>query len=192
MKNYEELRTQYPEYISLDQFYRICKIAKRSAIYLIQHGIVPSITTDKKTWRYKIKIDDVITYLQCRDEVGSMIPRGAATSRKKKFRRTKTFYQLIKPGKEYQALKYFEHIYSEYTDVLTTADIIEMTGLNKSTVLKLLKSEKIKSMPNSPKYIIPKKYLLEFLITPRFIESNTISETYKKIIGGLELWINAK
>jgi hypothetical protein len=134
----------------------------------------------------------VITYLQRRDEVGSMIPRGAATSRKKTFRRNKTFLQLIKPGKEYQAKKYFEHIYSEYADILTTANIIEMTGLNKSTVLKLLKSGKIKSMTNSPKYIIPKKYLLEFLITPRFIESNTISETYQKIIGGLELWINAK
>jgi len=106
MKKYEELKTQYPEYISLDQFYRICKIAKRSAIYLIQHGIVPSITTDKKTWRYKIKIDDVITYLQRRDEVGSMIPRGAATSRKKKFAEIKLF-STNKTGKRISGEKVF-------------------------------------------------------------------------------------
>ena len=39
MKNYECNH----EYISLDQLYRICKISKRSALYLIQHGTTNSL-----------------------------------------------------------------------------------------------------------------------------------------------------
>lgn len=87
MEKYETLKNQYPEFISLDQLYRICRIAKRSALYLIQHGIIPAIDTGRTTWRYKIAIDDVITYLQRREQTGSMIrmiPMGAVTSRRHK------------------------------------------------------------------------------------------------------------
>jgi hypothetical protein len=48
-KKYDCLREQYPEYVSLDQLYRICGIAKRSALYLIQNDIIPSIDTEKRT-----------------------------------------------------------------------------------------------------------------------------------------------
>ena len=50
------------EICSIDQLYKICKIAKRSALYLIQHGIIPVTDTGKQTLRYKIALDDVITY----------------------------------------------------------------------------------------------------------------------------------
>jgi len=63
MEKYEELKVQYPEYISLDELSRICKIAKRSALYLVEHKIIPVIDTGKKTWRYKISLDAVIRYL---------------------------------------------------------------------------------------------------------------------------------
>ena len=193
VKKYEDLRKEYPEYISLYQLYRICKIAKQSALYLIQHGIIPVIDTGKKTWRYKIALDDVIIYLHRREKVGNMIPCGAVKSRiTKKVSNRKSFSQIIKPGMEWEIAEYFEYIYSEYDDVLKTSDIVEMTGLKISTVLKLLKSGQIKSLTDSPKYLIPKQYLLEFVVTPRFIESKTISETFKKVLGGFEIWRIAK
>ena len=197
MQNYEELRTQYPKHISLDQLYRICKISKRSALYLIQNGIIPATETSKKTWRYKISIDDVITYLNLRDKLGSMIPPGAASSRSKSrmdgmISNRESFSQMIKKGQEWEIAEYFKYIYTDYDDVLGTAEIVEMTGLNKSTILKLLKSGRIKSLSNKPIYRIPKKYLLEFVVTRRFIEAKTKSELFKKILGGFEIWKNAK
>ena len=193
MKKYKKLKDLYPEYISLDNLYKICKIAKRSALYLVQHGIIPAIDTGKQTWRYKIAIDDVITYLQRRDEVGSMIPHGAVNSRaKKNVNNRKLFSQVAILGQEAKVIEYFKYIYTEYDDILKIADISEMTGLNKSTISKLLKTGTIKSLEKKPIYLVPKQYLLEFLITPRFLESQTISETHKKILGGLEIWINAK
>jgi len=71
---YESLREQYPPHISLDQLHRICGIAKRSAKYLVEHGIIPAQDTGRQTWRYKIALDDVIIYLRRREQVGSMIP----------------------------------------------------------------------------------------------------------------------
>ena len=133
---YESLKEQYPEYISLDQLHRICKIAKRSAKYLVEHGIVPAQDTGKKTWRYRIAIDDVITYLRRREQVGSMIPYCASASRDSKIKRKantrRCFAQLVVPGLEHEIVEYFTFIYAEYSDVLTTLDIVEMTGLKKA------------------------------------------------------------
>ena len=197
MEKYATLKNRYPDLISLDDLYKICKISKQSARYLIEHGIIPAIDTGKKTWRYQIAIEDVITYLQHREKWGSMIPPGAVTSRQKNregntISNRKSFSQFITAGQELDIFEYFTHIYSDFDDILTTADITEMTGLHKSTVLKLLKSEKIKSISGSPKYLIPKQYLLEFVVTRRFIEAKSDSEVFKKILGGFEIWINAK
>ena len=192
---FEHLREQYPAHISLDQLHRICGIAKRSAKYLIDHGIIPSHYTGRQTWRYRIAIEDVITYLRCREQVGSMIPCGTATSRKNSARRISTrkcFAQLVVPGHESEIAEYFTFIYAEYDELLTAVDVVEMTGLEKSTVLKLLKAKAIKSIMTHPKYLIPKPYLLEFVITPRFINYRTNSEQFIKILGGFEIWKSAK
>jgi excisionase family DNA binding protein len=197
MKKYTALKTQYPKYISLDQLYRICKISKRSALYLIEHKIIPAIDTGKITWRYKIAIADVITYLNIRDKSGSMIPPGAVSSRKKertggRISTRKSFSQIVTQGQEQEIAEYFSFIYAEYDEVLSTNDVAEMTGLNKSTILKLLQNGYIKSLADTAAYRIPKQYLLEFVVTRRFIEAQTKSETFKKILGGFEIWKSAK
>jgi len=193
---YESLREQYPEYISLDQLHRVCGIAKRSAKYLVEQGIIPSQDTGKQTWRYRIALDDVIAYLRRREQVGSMIPCGSATSRKPKETRMistrKCFAQMVTPGQESEIAEYFDYIYADCGELLSTLDIVEMTGLEKSTVLKLLKAGAVKSIMTRPKYLVPKQYLLEFVVTPRFIEYRTNSDYFKKILGGFEIWKNAK
>ena len=139
MGKYQSLKEQYPEQISLDQLYRICRISKRSASYLIQHGIIPAVDTGRKTWRYKIALNDMITYLLRREKLGSMIPAGAVSSRPNCKRIIhKTFAQMIEPGQEPIVVEYLAFVYAEYADVLTTDDVSEMTGLNKSAIQKRL------------------------------------------------------
>lgn len=192
-KKYDTLREQYPEYVSLDQLYRICRIAKRTALYLIQHEIIPAIDTGKKTWRYKIALDDVITYLRRREQLGSMIPPGATSSRTKYPKKPRrTFASLIIQGEESAIAEYFSFIYNDYPDVLTTLDIVEMTGFAKRTVLQLLKDGEIDALRVGGRYMIPKQYLLSFVQTPRFIEAKSNSDNYIKILGGFEIWKTAK
>jgi excisionase family DNA binding protein len=192
-EKYTELKQAYPEYISLDQLYRICRISKRSALYLVQHEIIPVINTGKQTWRYKIAIDDVIIYLNRRDIYGSMIPPGAASSRpQNRASNRKSFAAFVLPGHEHEVADYFNYLYADYGEILTTADLIDMTGLEKSTVLKLLRAGHIKSVMVRPKYLVPKQYLLEFVVTRQFLEARTKSEYFIKILGGFEIWKTAK
>jgi len=197
METHTALKNKYPDFLSLDELSRVCKIAKRSARYLVEHGIIPAIDTGKRTWRYQININDVIIYLDYRDRFGSMIPPGAVTSRYKDRKNVatgnrKSFSQMITKGREWEIAEYFKFIYADCNDVLTTADIAEMTGLNRGTILKLAQSGKIKSLMNKPHYVIPKQYLLEFVVTQRFIEAKSNSELFKKILGGFEIWKTAK
>ena len=196
MQEHRTLKDRYGDFLSLDDLSKVCKISKKSARYLVEHGIIPAIDTGKKTWRYKIAVDDVITYLEKREKFGSMIPRGAVSSRRKgygsKNGKRLSFSQIIIQGQESEIAEYFSYIYTDYDEVLTTADIMEMTGLNKSTILKLLQDGHIKSLTSSPKYLIPKEYLLEFVVSRRFIEAKTDSELFRKVLGGYEIWKNAK
>jgi len=197
MEKYNALKNRHADFLSLDELSRVCKIAKKSARYLVEHGVIPAIDTGKQTWRYKISIDDVITYLKRREQVGSMIPRGMVSSRPKIRKKgvmgnRKSFSQLVAPGQESEVAQYFEYIYADCDEILTTYDLAEMTGLNQSTVTKLLKAGKIKSLEGRPKYLVPKQYLLEFVITQRFIDAKTKSETFMKILGGFEIWKTAR
>ena len=64
----EAIRSQYPKIISKDQVYRICHISKATALYLLQNGLIPNVDSGKKTRKYRIQLDDVIAYLQKREE----------------------------------------------------------------------------------------------------------------------------
>lgn len=181
LKKYEKLKQQYPEYISLDQLYRICRISKRSALYLVQNGIIPFVDTGKKTWRYKIALVDVITYLRRREQLGSMIPSGSVSSRcKRPNNPRKSYSSLVSPGNEGAIAEYFKYIYADCPSILTTADVTEMTGLCKKTILQYLKNGEIKSLGITNKYIIPKQNVLEFVASPVFIDCKSNSEAFKK------------
>lgn len=59
----------------------------------------------------------------------------------------------------------YESIFSEYNDVVTVDDIMQMLKIGKNTVYDLLRNKKIKSIQLGKKYIIPKRSIIEFLNT---------------------------
>lgn len=189
MKKYSYLKRQYPGYVSLDQFYRICKIAKRSAKYLVDNGIVPAIDTGKKTHRYQIAVDDVITYLRCRDREGSMIPTGLLTSGQREPSTRVSFSRLVALGQESVVAEFFQHTCADYPDVLTTADVVKITGISKSTILKMLETGHLKSISDNPR-LIPKAYLYEFVATRKFLALSSDSDAYKEVLEKFEMWRN--
>ena len=188
-KEYDKLREQYPEYISLEQLHQICRIAKRGARYLIANGIIPAIDTGKKTWRYQISIDDVILYLRRREPWGSMIPPGAVSSRPPSSKKPRISFSVIaKHGEENDVYRYFEQLYSGVGDIFTVPEIMMLTGLSNRTILLMLKGGDIKSIGSSPRYIVPKQYLMDFVSSRRFIEIKSHSETFHRLIDGFESW----
>lgn len=195
MEKYESLREQYPEYVNSTQLSKICQIDNHNVIYLLKKGIIPSIDTGKRAWRYKIAIDDVIIYLYQRDKCGTMIPPGDFKSKKSEEVKPaqKSFYEIVY-GYESELVEYFNFIYSDYKEVLTASDIAEMIGLNESTIRGYARNGFIKYLVgySNFKYLIPKQYLFEFMTTSRFIEAQSDSEDLKRILEGFEIWKTTK
>ena len=186
MKKYEKLRTQYPEYISLDQLRVICKIAKRSALYLVENGIIPAIDTGRKTWKYKISIDDVIAYLCQRDKRGSMIPDGAISSGV--INKKRSYSQVVEPGQEREVVVYFKHIYADYPDVLTVSDMAVMTGLCRKSLQRIIYEGHINYLEVARKYIIPKVHFWDYIASRHFIGAWSNSDDFIRILEGFEEW----
>ena len=145
------------------------------------------IDTGKKTWRYQIAIDDVIRYLQQRVKWGSMIPPGAVSSRQANIIKHRSSLSM-KRGSEKDVYRYFEQLYKDAGDVLTLPEIIILTGLSQRTVLLMLKEKEIKSLGSSPRYIVPKQYLLDFVSSRRYIDIKSNTDAFHKIVGGFDKW----
>lgn len=81
--DYSFLYDQYPEVITMDQLYRICHISKRKARWLLENGVISCKDSGKKTRRFKIKLEDVIEFLELRDAgfLNDMMPVGIFSSK---------------------------------------------------------------------------------------------------------------
>lgn len=191
MGTYDHLRSQFPEQVSLEQMYKICHMAKRSAKYLLDNGIVPCVDSGKKTCRYMIKIDDIIVYLESRARIGTQIPNGALTSRKSQHRFS--FASIIlNASNEVEVKHYFEFLYADFPDVVDTTDLVEMTGFHKSHLLKLLKSGEIEALNIDNTYFIPQSCVLNFVSSSHYLNSKSNSPKFLRILGGFEKWLTAK
>ncbi len=54
-------------------------------------------------------------------------------------------------------------IFTQYGDVVTVDEVMEMLKLGKNTVYNLLKDRKIESLRVGTRYVIPKKSVINFL-----------------------------
>ena len=56
-------------------------------------------------------------------------------------------------------------MFTQYDDVVSVEEVMDMLHLGRVTVYELLKSGKIKALKVGRKYIIPKKSVIEFIAT---------------------------
>jgi excisionase family DNA binding protein len=57
-----------------------------------------------------------------------------------------------------------EGVFDSYPDVVSVEEIQQMLRIGKNAVYTLLKDGEIKSIKVGKRYIVPKKYVVEFLI----------------------------
>ncbi|MCH5296899.1 MAG: helix-turn-helix domain-containing protein [Ruminococcus sp.] len=54
-----------------------------------------------------------------------------------------------------------EEMFSEYGDIVTVEEVMEMLQVGRVTVYRMLKSGKIRSLRIGKKYVVPKKSVVE-------------------------------
>ena len=191
MDDYEYLRMQFPAQISLNQMTKLCKISRRSAIYLLKHKIVPCKKKKiDKYWSYKIDREDAIYYLKQRTIKGSMIPRGAVNNKPSK-RPTKPKRPTI-VGTHQEIKRYFTHLLSESPDVLSVQETARATGLCQATILSFIKQGRLDVLDDYSRHWVPKPYLIRFMLSNTYLNSKSGANAYKRVIGGFEIWKAAK
>ena len=148
--SYQQILDEYPEYITKEQLYQICHISKKSAQNLLESGEIPCIDSGRKTHRFLIATADVVDYLQRRDSA----PRPAAHE---------------------TAVEKIRAALALYPDVLSVAQVSELTGRRSSTVTKWCRLNYIENIYAGGKTHIPKASLADFLVS-RWEEFQNIGE----------------
>lgn len=138
--SYQQILDEYPEYITKEQLYQICHISKKSAQNLLESGEIPCIDSGRKTHRFLIATADVVDYLQRRDSA----PRPAADE---------------------TAVEKIRAALALYPDVLSVAQVSELTGRRSSTVTKWCRLNYIENIYAGGKNHIPKASLADFLVS---------------------------
>ena len=155
---YEKLREEYPETITMEQFYQIAHISKRKASWLLTNGIVPCEDSGKQTRRFKIRLDDVINYLQ-KVQGGTLnvsIPSGIFASG-----------ATSKPPREYLDRDEMkgQFLADWYTspDMLTIKQASEISGYVGTSILRWVNQKQVKGVLYHERYLISKESLADFL-----------------------------
>lgn len=148
----QSIKSSYPKIISKDQLYRICHISKKTALYLLESGAIPSVNSGKKTRKYKIRIDDVITFLQERENnpLAFKPPENYYRGTNSGANLRKRFFipQELMP----EARAFFEDKLKRKKDVLTTSEVSKITGYSQKTVVDWYEKKEIK--PTSFKAVL--------------------------------------
>ena len=154
-----------PDELTKDQFYQLCHISKSTALYLLRSGKVPCEWTGKKTRCYKIKKEDVKTYLEKRGVFPELYsaPKGWYGT-----------HYVVRLSKELpedvlrQMLSYYEMLLRKYKDVVTVREVVALTGYARTTVNNWCNQGTLKSFRKGQRFYIPKVFLVDFFCSLSF------------------------
>lgn len=184
--NYSNLREEYPAIITLEQLYRICHISKRKGRWLLENGVIPCHDSGKRTRRFRIKLEDVITYLEdtANGKLTVAVPSGifSSNSTHAKQKKEQTLIDSFQfPGFLQDAVHYYEKNFIKYPEALDTDMVSKMTGFGKNAVNNWIRTGRLKVYCRMER-IIPKSYLLKFCATPYYISICLQSPKHKEDI----------
>ncbi|WP_409969928.1 helix-turn-helix domain-containing protein [Bengtsoniella intestinalis] len=177
MDQYERLLQKYPDYISKEQFYKICHISKSTALQLFQSNLVPVIDTKRKTRRYFIAKKDVIIYLRERNSD----PEKYHITRCKWMQSYESSGHLT-DARSRRIKVYITGQWQLESDVLTVADLRRLLGYQLQTIRKWLSDGTLASFKLGHIYYIPKQYAIDFVGSQTFYAFTRKTKEHIKIM----------
>lgn len=185
---FHSIMDNYPSVITKDQMYRICHISKKTALYLLQSGLVPSVDSGKKTRKYKIKTVDVVEYLKNRDIYPESYSAPIGWYQSKQSKQNKQNFSILSPKASEKMEAYYNYKLTIYPDVLNTQQISDFTGYKHSAINKWCKNSKIHYYLIRSAYKIPKQSLIAFMLSINFRCINQKSVKHRKMLMELSSW----
>lgn len=176
--SYEYLREQYPEIISKDQFYRICRISKRKARWLLENGLIPCEDSGKQTRRFRIRLEDVITFLEQRDAglLQDEIPIGIFSSGSHPSAQPR---QTLDSG---ALCAFLLERWADAPDMLTAQQAASLCGYGPTTINVWIGKGLVTAVQCRGRNLIPKESLAERLASRETQLSSNHPECYTELL----------
>lgn len=160
-ERFADVLSVYPDIISTTQVQEICGICRTKAYFLKRDGLIPyEKKRDWLTHYHEMRLMDVLAFLYKKelveDAVRACIRQLYATEIKK------------------------------YPDVLTTDNVMEITGYGKTSVNNWILHKKLKALKRGKKSFVPRVYLEQFLSSVNYSSIQVKSTKHKGIISTAE------
>lgn len=169
-----EKLNEYPTVLNKEQFREACHISKRTALYLLQSGLVKARNNGKKTRCWQIRKEDIIAYAEdCEKHPFRYHPPENWYIYEEQSRNCENDLRSIPAEEEYRSAAriYFQKLLEKEKDILTVPDVIRITGYGYNSVLRWIHKGELKThYAYKNKYYIPKIFLYN-LLTGTFYNS---------------------
>lgn len=178
--DYSFLRDQYPEVITMDQLYRICHISKRKARWLLENGVIPCEDSGKKTRRFKIKLGDVIEFLELRDAglLNDVMPVGIFSSEKYNYPPRQPRTRLDNGALQAFILDYWVDV----PDMLTVPQTVSLCGYSVTTIERWFQKKLLTGIRYRGMILISKEFISEWLTSDRGQSIQRQSVVHRELI----------
>lgn len=186
---FAQIRHNFPENMSKEQFYKTAHISKATALYLLESGKVPCEKSSKKTHRYTIRTEDVIEYMKDRERRPDKykVPARWRYHRPGTRERVRSFENeligLTKNQRE-KLRKYFMEQMQDADDLLNISKASKAIGYNCSTIRRWCNTRGLKNFRVSGDFYIQKQCLAEFLSGEYACGVKRKSVKHSKLISG--------
>ena len=176
--DYQYLREQYSEIITKDQLYRICRISKRKALWLLENGVIPCEDSGKKTRRFRIRLEDVIDFLERRDagDLDVILPQGIFSSGSHPVCQPRTYLD----SEELCAFILAE--WDDQLDMLTVGEAAELCGYSVHTVGGWVRKGSVASIAYHGAFLVSKESLAGWLASKEGQGIGHMSEVHRGMI----------
>lgn len=135
------------ESVSKEEFYKLCRISKKTAYKLIKYGRIKAIKQNCGSLHcYEIPISEI-----------------------ERFESVRCYLNKLREEEISKTRNYYSEKLQSYPDVITSEDVQKITGYVKETVRRWIQSGKLVATVYKSKYIITKNDFLDFVISPSYV-----------------------
>ena len=137
----KEIKSNYPEILSLDQVRSILHISKRKAAWLLQNGHIKCHIGEKKTRQYAVPRSELIKYIvKCSEGKAPSIPYGIFSTQKIPSPRKQRAMQICQTTIT-NLKNEFRAEWSKSPTVLTTTQAAKLVGCSNALINSWMKKE---------------------------------------------------
>lgn len=172
----QRILKRHPESMSKEQFYKLCHISKSHARRLLEDGIIPCLIKTSATHKYVIATEDVISYLERRPYEYQRQDHS-----KQHESAPKLHAEVIPRELRDLLLPVIEEAFAPYPDVMTLSQVSEAIGYSDKSLVKWCRQGRIRNFIIKS-YMIPKPWLIDFILSLDFINMRNVSSWHRKMI----------